>query len=207
MSGEDGRINSIDELEALYGQIGQASIVKEVDHIHPAYRPYIEKAPFAILATAGAKGLDASPRGDPAGFVHIEDPKTLFLPDRRGNNRIDSLRNIINDPRVGLLFLIPGVGETLRVNGTAAILTQPDLLARFAVDGHIPKSILRIDVSSFFFQCSRAVIRSGLWNAANHVQRGDLPSPGSVLKALSQSTIDGDAYDKALPKRLAETLY
>jgi PPOX class probable FMN-dependent enzyme len=203
----EGRLTTTQELEELYGTVGRASMVKAVDHLHPVYRPFIERAPFAVLATAGTCGLDASPRGDPAGFVHIENDKTLLLPDRRGNNRIDSLRNIVDDPRVALLFLIPGVGETLRVNGTAEILTRPDLLARFIVADHAPQTVLRINVNSVFFQCSRAVIRAGLWNASSHVERHVLPSPGTILKALSQSEIDGVAYDDALPQRLADTLY
>lgn len=150
--------------------------------------------------------MDQPPRIEP---THVQCPcelAELLLPDRRRNNRIDSLRNIITDPCVGLLFFIPGLGETLRVNGTAAILTQPDLLARFAVEGHDPKTVRRIDISSVLFQCSRAVIRAGLWRSESQVQRGDPPSPGTVLKALSQSEIDGKAYDMALPKRLSKTL-
>lgn len=204
----DGRIATVEDLEALYdGVVAQASVIKEVDHIHPVYRPFIEAAPFAVLATAGPNGLDATPRGDPAGFVHIEDARTLILPDRRGNNRIDSLRNIVADPRVALLFIIPGIGETLRVNGTAEILAGPDHLARFAMAGQLPRSILRITVDSVFFQCSRAVIRAGLWNPESTVSRDSLPSTGTILRTLSQSAIDGGAYDRALPGRLADTLY
>lgn len=203
----DGHVTTMDELEALYGAVAPPSIIKEVDHIHPIYRPFIEAAPFAVLATAGPKGLDATPRGDPAGFVHIEDDRTLVLPDRRGNNRIDSLRNIIADPRVALLFMVPGIGETLRVNGTAEILVGSDHLARFAVAGRLPKSVLRITVGSVFFQCSRAVIRAGLWQAEALRARHPFPSAGSILRALSGSQIDGDAYDQALPQRLADTLY
>ncbi|MFD2236619.1 pyridoxamine 5'-phosphate oxidase family protein [Aureimonas populi] len=203
----DRRISTVEDLEALYGAVASPSVMKEVDHIHPIYRPFIEAAPFAVLATAGSKGLDATPRGDPAGFIHIEDEKTLILPDRRGNNRIDSLRNIISDPRVALLFMVPGIGETLRVNGTAEILAGADHLARFAVAGQAPKTILRVTVSSVFFQCSRAVIRAGLWKQDNQVARDTLPSAGAILRTLSQDEIDGDAYDRALPRRLADTLY
>ncbi|WP_237714112.1 pyridoxamine 5'-phosphate oxidase family protein [Novosphingobium sp. Rr 2-17] len=197
----------MEDLESLYGAVAPPSVIKEVDHIHRVYRPFIEAAPFAILATAGPKGLDATPRGDPAGFVHIEDANTLILPDRRGNNRIDSLRNIIADPRVALLFIVPGIGETLRVNGTAEILANPDHLTRFAMAGQLPKSILRITVKSVFFQCSRAVIRAGLWKQESIVARESLPSAGAILRTLSQAAIDGDAYDRALPQRLVDTLY
>lgn len=204
---DDSYVTTTQALENLYGAIARPSIVKETDHIHPIYRPFIESAPFAILASSGSGGLDASPRGDQAGFVHIEDSKTLYLPDRRGNNRIDTLRNIVEDPRVALLFLVPGVGETLRVNGTAQISVHPDLLSRFAVNGQHPKSVLRITVTSVYFQCSRAVIRAGLWDASRQVERGTLPTAGQILKDISAAEIDGDAYDKALPGRIADTLY
>ena len=204
---DDLYITTTEALEQLYGAVARPSILKEVDHIHAAYRPFIEAATFVILASAGEGGLDASPRGDQAGFVHIEDSKTLYLPDRRGNNRIDTLRNIVQDPRVALLFMVPGVGETLRVNGTAQISVQPELLSRFAVNGQLPRTVLRINVTSVYFQCSRAVIRAGLWDASRHVERSALPSPGQILKAVSAAEIDGEAYDKALPKRIADTLY
>lgn len=204
---ESPYVTTMQALEALYGPIAPPSRVKEVDHLHPVYRPFIEAATFVILASSGEGGLDASPRGDQAGFVHIEDSKTLYLPDRRGNNRIDTLRNIVQDPRVALLFLVPGVGETLRVNGTAQISIDPDLLARFAVDGKPPKSVLRITVTAVYFQCSRAVIRAGLWEASKRVPRSALPSAGQILKAVSHAAIDGEAYDKALPGRIADTLY
>ena len=207
MTDQAGRIATLEALEALYGTIAPPSLVKEVDHIHPLYRPYIEASPFVVLATAGPSGLDATPRGDPAGFVTIEDEKTLILPDRRGNNRTDSLRNIIADPRVALLFLVPGLGETLRVNGTAEIRAAPDELTRYAIDGRAPKSLLRITVASVYFQCSRAVLRAGLWKSEASAERPSLPSPGTILKALSAEAIDGAAYDKALPQRLKDTLY
>ncbi|MBX8601276.1 pyridoxamine 5'-phosphate oxidase family protein [Pseudomonas cichorii] len=200
-------VTDLQALEKLYGPIARPSILKEVDHIHAAYRPFIESASFVILASSGPGGLDASPRGDQAGFVHIEDSKTLYLPDRRGNNRLDTLRNIVEDPRVALLFLVPGVGETLRVNGTAKISIHPPLLQRFAVNGQLPKSVLQITVTSVYFQCSRAVIRAGLWDATRHIERHRLPTAGQILKAVSADEIDGDAYDKALPGRIADTLY
>jgi PPOX class probable FMN-dependent enzyme len=150
-------LTTIAELEALYGQPVEAATVKEVDRITPHYRAYIEASPFASLATAGPEGLDCSPRGDKPGFVRVHDEKTLMLPDRRGNNRIDSLRNIVHDPRVALLFLIPGVGNTLRVNGRAHLSVEPDLLASFAVDDKPPRSVTVIEVDAVYFQCARAV--------------------------------------------------
>ena len=183
------------------------SLAKVADHVHALYRPYIEAAPFAVLATLGPEGLDTSPRGDAPGFVKVADARTLLLPDRRGNQRIDSLRNIVHDPRVALLFLIPGVAEALRINGTARISALPALCEALAVDGKAPASVLVIHVRSVYFQCARAIKRSGLWNPAQHVAAGTLPSPGTILECLSQDCIDGAAYDAALPARQDATLY
>lgn len=200
-------IATVDQLEALFGVVGEASRKKEVDHLHPVYRSLIEASPFAILATVGPDGLDASPRGDPPGFVAVENEKTLLLPERRGNNRIDSLRNIVADPRVALLFLIPGVGETLRVNGRARILTAPELLQRFVMAGQPPKCVLAIDVDAVYFQCARAIHRSKLWRPIEPGAPRTVPSPGSMLAALTDSAIDGEQYDRDLPERQRATLY
>ncbi len=175
MSGDT--INDLATLEQLYGKPAAPSVFKEVSYIHPAYRPFIEAAPFAALSTVGPDGMDVSPRGDPAGFIHIEDEKTLLLPDRRGNNRIDSLRNILHDNRVALLLLIPGIGETLRINGRAEIVVAPAVLQRFAHRNQLPRSVLRIRVEAVFFQCSRAILRSGLWEEGSRLERSALPSP------------------------------
>jgi PPOX class probable FMN-dependent enzyme len=201
-------IQTLAELEALYGEVGEASRRKEVDHVHPSYRAMIEASPFAILATCGPEGMDASPRGDPPGFVVVDNEKTLLMPDRRGNNRIDSLRNIIADPRVALLFLIPGVGETLRVNGRATISADPPLLARFAVDGKLPRSVLVVQVDTVYFQCARAIHRSRLWKAAADAARpAAVPTAGTVLSALTGNGIDGEKYDRELPARQQASLY
>lgn len=200
-------IRNIDQLLALFGEPGEASLKKEVPFVHPEYRRWIEASPFAMLATGGPQGLDASPRGDPAGFVVVEDEKTLLLPERRGNNRVDSLRNIVADPRVALLFLIPGIGETLRVNGRASIHTDPALCARFTMNGKLPLCVLRIAVDTVFFQCARAIQRSGLWQPPPAEIRQRVPSAGQLLAALTAGGIDGDAYDRALPRRQRETLY
>lgn len=195
-------------LRRIYSELpGDTSLAKVADHVHALYRPFIEASPFAVLATLGPKGLDTSPRGDAPGFVEIADDRTLLLPDRRGNHRIDSLRNIAHDSRVALLFLIPGCNEALRVNGEARISAAPALLERFAVDGKLPRSVLVVIVRSIFFQCGRAVMRSKLWDAARHVDRKTLPSIGRVLETLSESRIDGGAYDAALPARQSSTLY
>ncbi len=199
-------ITTLPQLQALFGTVGEASLRKEVPFIHPVYRQWIEASPFAMLATSGLAGLDASPRGDPAGFVVVEDEHTLLLPERRGNNRIDSLRNILADPRVALLFLIPGVGETLRVNGRATISVEPALLQRLAMDGKPPQCVLRIAVDTVFFQCARALQRSALW--ASVAQRpADVPTAGTILQALTDAGIDGAQYDRDLPARQRGTLY
>lgn len=200
-------VTDVATLEAIYGAVNPPSLSKEVDHIHPVYRPFIERAPFVVLATSGPGGLDVTPRGDPAGFVHIEDDRTLLLPDRRGNNRLDSLHNILTDPRVALLFLVPGIGETLRVNGRASILITPALLERFAMDGKPPRSVLRVAVETVYFQCSKALVRSGLWKAEAQIPRSALPSTGTMLAETSRYQIDGAAYDRAAPARTIETLY
>jgi PPOX class probable FMN-dependent enzyme len=200
-------ITTLSELEAVYGEINKGSLLKETDRVVPEYQAFIEAAPFVALATRGPEGLDCSPRGDGPGFVRVRDEKTLLLPDRRGNNRIDSLRNIVRDPSVALLFLIPGIGETLRVNGHATISIDPDLLESFATDRKAPKSVIAITVEAVYFQCARAILRSELWNPQKHVARGSLPSAGQILAALSNNQVGGEAYDKELPERQRTTLY
>ncbi len=194
-------------LEALYGQPAETSLRKEVDHVHPMYRTMIEASPFAVLATSGPDGLDVSPRGDAPGFVIVQDEHTLLVPDRRGNNRIDSLRNVLADPRVSLIFLIPGVGETLRVNGRATISADPALLQRFVVNGKAPATVLVVAVESVFFQCSKALVRSRLWDPAAQIERSRLPSTGTILSALTAAAIDAETYDQALPARVQANLY
>lgn len=200
-------IGTVEGLRALYALPAGASVKKEADHVHPMYRPFIETSPWLAIATLGAHGLDISPRGDAPGFVEVADDHTLLLPDRRGNNRIDTLRNIAHDPRVSLLFLVPGHNEALRVLGTARISAHPDLLARFEVGGKPPRSVLVISVARVFFQCGRAVLRSGLWDPARHVDEHAMPSAGNVLQALTGHEIDAAAYDAALPERQRATLY
>ncbi|AOB33974.1 pyridoxamine 5'-phosphate oxidase [Bordetella sp. H567] len=204
---DEHRIADLDALTALYGQPQGASVLKESATLHPNYCAFIRAAPFVALATTGPGGLDVSPRGDAAGFVEIHDESTLLLPDRRGNNRVDSLRNIIADPRVALLFLIPGIGETLRVNGSAAISVAPTLLDRFAIDGKPPRSVLVVRVDTVFFQCSRAVVRSRLWDPATQLRRAALPSTGKILRDLVGDGFDGEQYDRDLPERVKKTLY
>lgn len=200
-------IRSVEELEAIYGRPAAASTVKEVDRITPAYRALIEASPFFILATAGPEGLDASPRGDRGPAVRIADDRTLMIPDRRGNNRIDSLRNIVRDPRVALLFLIPGSGTTLRVNGRATLTADADLCAGFAVDGQAPRTVILVAVDTVYFQCARAVLRAGLWDPALHPDPATLPTPGRILAELSAGATGGDAYDRDWPARAAKSMW
>jgi PPOX class probable FMN-dependent enzyme len=200
-------IDTDQQLAALLGPVAEASMRKEVPFIHPHYRAMIEASPFFILATSGPDGLDASPRGDPAGFVVVEDEKTLLVPERRGNNRADSLHNLIADPRVALLFLIPGVGETLRVNGTARITVDPGLLQRFPMQGKPQKCVLVVTVKTVFFQCARALQRSRLWEPVLSGAPRPVPTTGAILEALSAGAIDGEGYDRDLPRRQRETLY
>ncbi len=203
-------VRTIAELERVYGDfgaVGEASTAKVADHITPHYRRFIEAAPFLALATSGPGGLDCSPRGDVPGFVRIADPRTLLLPDRRGNNRIDSLRNVIEDPRVGLMFLVPGVGNAMRVNGLASIEDDPALCASFAVAGKAPRTVMVITVREVYFQCARALIRSGLWRTESHVDPGTLPTPGQILAEMSDGRVGGAAYDSAWAERAQRTLW
>ena len=200
-------LTTIEDLEALYGQPGPASTLKELDHLNAEYRAVIEASPFCALATVGPEGLDCSPRGDPGEVVRIADDRTLLMPDRRGNNRADSLRNIVRDPRVALLFLIPGTGSTLRVNGRAELRTDADLLAAFAMEGKPPRCVMAITIDTVFFQCARAVIRADLWNPEKHVDPASLPSAGRMLSAASSGVQGGDAYDAEWPARAAASMW
>lgn len=200
-------ISDLAALEALFDQVGTASIRKEATHLHPVYQQWIKASPFAVLSTVGPNGLDASPRGDPASLVTIQDEQTILLPERRGNNRIDSLRNILHDPRVALLFMIPGIGETVRVYGRARILVTPELLQALSMHGTPPKCVIEIKVDTVFFQCARALQRSKLWQDAPLRPPIDVPTAGAMLAALTDSAIDGKKYDQELPERQRTTLY
>lgn len=201
-------ITTIEALEALYQPAPlPASTVKVSDHITPHYAALIEASPFVALATVGPEGLDCSPRGDLPGFVRIADPRTLMLPDRRGNNRLDTLRNIVRDPRVALLFLIPGSGTTFRVNGRAKLSADPDLLESFAVDGKAPRTVTVITIDEAYFQCARAIVRSGLWKAESQIDPKTLPSPGAMLAAFTAGEVGGEAYDAGWAERAAKTLW
>jgi uncharacterized protein len=201
------QVTSIEQLEALYGLPSGAAVAKEIDHISAEYRSFIEAAPFFVLATNGPEGLDCSPRGDEPGFVRVADERTLMIPDRRGNNRVDSLRNIVRDPRVSLLFLVPGVGETFRVIGRATISTDPALTESFVFASKTPRAVIIVSVERVYFQCSKAIIRSKLWDPSRHVDRKSLPSNGTILAAITKGEMGGEEYDRAYPERLKATIY
>jgi len=201
-------ITTLSDLEAIYGVPADAATIKEVDHLTPAYRRYIDAAPFLALATIGPDGMDCSPRGDRGSVVAIADDKTLILPDRRGNNRLDSLRNIVSDPRVSLMFLVPGADTVMRVNGRAAITADADKCAQHAVDGHLPRTLIIITIDRVYFQCARAVMRADLWNPTTiAAMPPDLPKPGEMLAEISNGTVGGKAYDDAWPARAAKSMW
>jgi PPOX class probable FMN-dependent enzyme len=203
----DHFVTSVEQLERVYGEPYGPSIAKEADRITAHYRAFIEAAPFFALASVGPDGMDCSPRGDPAGFVRVHDERTLLIPDRQGNNRIDTLRNILVDPRVALLFLIPGCGETIRVNGRASISVDPALAQTFVMNGKTPRAVIVVTVDRIYFQCAKAIVRSKLWDASRHVDRKSLPSAGTILADLTGGKIGGEAHDRAAPERLKATLY
>ena len=204
----DGNIiRSLDALDEIYGESPDGALKKEIDHISEQYRAFIEAAPFVVIATAGPEGLDCSPRGDPAGFVRVVDSHTVIIPDRRGNNRVDSLRNIVRDPRISLLFLIPGVGETIRINGTAQISVDPELCASFAMQGKNPSSVIVVTLGSIYYQCPKALVRSKLWDPESIIPRHRLPTTGTILEAITKGEIDGGDYDRAYPKRIKDSIY
>lgn len=198
-------ITSLAALEAIYGEANPVSLAKETPRLTPAYRAWIERARFFALASAGPGGLDCSPRGDAAGAAfRVLDDRTLAVPDRRGNNRIDTLRNLVADPRVAMLFLIPGANETLRINGTARITADPALVESFAMGGALPRTVIVIRIESVYFQCARALIRSGLWQGMPAPE--GLPSAGEMTRAASPD-FDAETYDAGLAERQKGTLY
>ncbi len=200
-------IATLDQLYAHYGDPVPAALTKELGSISAHYRQFIEASPFVILATSGPDGMDCSPRGDPAGFVRVVDEHTLMIPDRRGNNRVDSLRNIVTNPRVALLFLIPGIGEAMRVNGHAHLSADPDLCHSFAMGDKTPRSVIIITVEAVYPQCQKALVRSKLWDQSTQIPRSALPTVGEMMTAITHGEFDGKAYDEAHPERLRQTIY
>jgi len=203
-------INTLQQLEKMYGTPADRVNWKEVDHITDHYRQFIEAAPFLIIATFGEKGVDCSPRGDPAGFVRVVDEKTLLIPDRRGNNRLDTLRNIVLNHQIGLIFIIPGVGETIRVSGKARIIIDETLCESFRIAGKAASSVLSVTVEKAYFQCQKAIARSKLWDAASMIDRASLPTAGQMAEyfaGLHQVEFDGKAYDENYSEHMKNTIY
>lgn len=201
-------VRSVEQLVSLYDAPVQTSLDKEVRVVTPLHRRYIEASPFVLVATGGPGGLDCSPRGDPAGFVRVsDDGTTLWLPDRRGNNRLDTLRNIVEDGRIALLFLVPGVGVTLRVNGTAVLDTDDALRESFAVQGKLPATVITVAPTAVYTQCPKALIRSKLWDPAQHRDPGDLPTSGEILEWITGGEFDGAAWAADYPARIEATIY
>lgn len=201
-----GIITSVEQLKAIYDGVSEASVAKVTTTLTAEYRQMIETAPFVALATVGPEGLDCSPRGDLGGVVRVRDGKTLLLPDWRGNNRVDSLINIVRDPRVALMFLIPGSNTAMRINGTAVVSAEPALLDSFEKEGRHPRTVTVITVGEAYFQCARALMRSELWNAERFVDPKDLPTPGQLLKA-AKADFDQETYDREWAGRAAKTMW
>lgn len=200
------RLTTEAEIEALYGAPVPRSITKEIDHLNAPYRRFIELSPFCVIASSGPGGLDATPRGDPAPMVRIVDDRTLMLPDRRGNNRADTLRNLVHDDRIGMIFFVPGSGSTVRVNGRATVTVDPDLLASFEIKGKLPRSVIVISIETVYFHCVKAFHRAGLWATESWPAKADVPTPGEMVKAV-EPEFDADGYDKGYPEHMAKTIY
>src|SRR3977135_1118363 len=197
----DHLVTTTAQLEQHYGEVFPPAIAKEIDHVNAHYRAFIEAAPFFALSTSGPDGLDCSPRGDPAGFVRVHDEKTLLIPDRRGNNRIDSLRNLVHDPRVALLFLIPGCSETIRVIGRVRISVDPALCKSFVRENKTPRCVLVVAVERVYYQCAKAIVRSKLWDPATQIDRKSLPSSGTILAGITGGPIGGPQHERGAPQR------
>ncbi len=200
-------IETVEELAAIYaGGLSQASVAKVTKYLTPLYRQMIEASPFVALATVGPEGLDCSPRGDIGGVVQIIDEKTVQMPDWRGNNRVDSLSNIVRDPRLALMFLVPGSNTTMRINGRGVVSDDPELLASFEMDGKHPRTVIVVTIEEVYFQCARALIRSELWNSEHFVDPQALPTPGLMLKAATEE-FDHETYDREWAGRAAKTMW
>jgi PPOX class probable FMN-dependent enzyme len=197
-------INDETELRSRIGPAKPASLLKLADRLTPLSRQFIERSPFVCIGTSRPDGgLDVSPRGDPPGFVRVLDERTLLLPERPGNRIADSLTNLLEDPRIALLFLIPGIGDTFRVNGEAQIVDDPELLAPSAIEGKVPKLGLLVSIREAYTQCPKALIRSDLWNPEHHVKRSELPSSGEILRSLQGEDFDAEGYDRDRAARYA----
>jgi len=194
------------ELAALYPPALERSVRKQMDHLDDHCRAFIAASPMLIMGTQSGTA-DNSPRGDVPGFVKVADDHTLLIPDRRGNNRLDSLRNLVKNPAVGLLFLIPGVNESFRVNGEAVISRDPALTEQFVMQGQAPRTVIVVKVKEAYIQCSRALVRSDLWNPAKHAAPGSLTSMGTVMAKHTCGFVDAKAFDEEAKVRVPATLY
>jgi len=196
-------IRDEEELRRLLGEPSDLVRAKVGDRLNELTRQFVDRSPFVLLATSSPDGTcDVSPRGDPPGFVRVLDEQTLLLPERPGNRPADSLRNILANPRVGLLFVVPGVGDTLRVNGRATLVADDELLAPSAVDGKVPKLGILVDADEVFTHCSKAFLRSQLWDPERYVERSELPSSGEIHRRRDPS-FDAESYDAERAKRYA----
>jgi PPOX class probable FMN-dependent enzyme len=200
-------LTTLAELEAIYGHANDASTVKELAALNAEYRAYVEASPFCALATVGPEGLDCSPRGDAGQVIRILDDRTIALPDRRGNNRVDSLRNIIRDPRVSLMLMIPGSNTVLRINGRAELRTDPDLLDSFVMERKLPRCVIVVTIETVYFQCARALMRAQVWNPATFIAPDSLPTAGQMLAAASTGKVGGEAYDREWPERAKASMW
>lgn len=200
----DHIVTDIAELEALYGQPGKASLIKVADHVTPLYAKWIMASRLCIVSTIGPDGTDGSPRGDDGPVVQMLDPKTLLLPDWRGNNRMDTLRNIVADGRISLMFMVPGSNNVMRVNGTAVVSLDPELLGRFTEKGRMPRSVSVITVAEVYSQCARALMRAKIWSAGD--ESAELPTVGQLL-AEQEKDFDGAEYDATWGARAAKTMW
>jgi uncharacterized protein len=204
---EGSIVTSTDDLRALYAQPIERIAKKQLDHVNAAGRAFIAASPFLVLATGSQQGLDCSPKGDQPGFVEVAyDGRTLLIPDRRGNNRIDGLENLVADPRVGLIFFVPGVNETYRVNGRARISVDADLKRRFAVNGKEPATVVVVTVEETFPHCAKALVRSDLWNASSRGRPQGAPTMGDFAAARNPGT-DSAAFDVAYNQQIPNELY
>jgi uncharacterized protein len=193
------------ELRALIGEPLEITCAKISNRLNPLTRQYIERSPFLCIATSDKQGTcDVSPRGDPKGFVRILDERTLLVPERPGNRLADSLRNILQNPHIGLLFVIPGVTDTFRVNGRATLTTDAALLAPCEVESKIPKLGILVDIEAAYTQCSKAFLRSHLWDPSRHIERSELPTNGEIHKAIQGGDFDAAKYDEERAERYAK---
>jgi PPOX class probable FMN-dependent enzyme len=197
-------IETVEQLRALIGEPVPLVVEKCVDRLNSQTRRFIEQSPFVCLATSDGTNCDVSPRGDPAGFVRILDDKTLLVPERPGNRIADSLRNILANPRVAILFVLPGLGDSFRVNGRATLVTDEALLAPSAVEGKVPKLGIVVDIEEAYTQCPKAFIRSALWDPSTFLTRDALPTSGEVFKAIKGEAFDSCEYDRARDERYAK---